>query len=87
MVTKTEMINSWALDYVRVIINYRLPTISIEDTRGIETSIFLQGEDAEAFLKDYETLLDSPEIDQDLTHEIIMAYVARPYIDSFWSLV
>lgn len=87
MVTKIEMIESWALDYVRVIINFRLPTISIEDTRNIEPSIFLQGEDAETFLKECENLSEDLSIGQDIEYETLMAYVARPYIDSFWSLV
>lgn len=65
---------------VHVVSNYG--TVSITDDDNIQDEIFLQGDDASAFISQRELLWNET---WDLTRGDIELYLAEPYVENFWN--
>lgn len=57
-------------------------TVCISDTTGIHEDIFMQGEDAEAFIAERDRLYEET---GDLCEDVIELHLARPYVETIWN--
>jgi hypothetical protein len=65
---------------VDIVSNYG--TVTITDTTGENESIFLQGDDADAFISEVEQLWNET---GDMDRDTIACALAKPYIECIWN--
>ena len=65
---------------VEILSNYG--TVTITDTTGQNDDIFMQGDDADAFISEVEQLWNET---GDMDRDTIACALVKPYIDSLWN--
>jgi hypothetical protein len=82
-VTLEEIINTDAA-YCRdvtVTICRKLPSVTIKDGTGEQEDIYMQGDDADQFLAEFDEIVD---LAPDVLFADALKYLAKPYVDCLW---
>ncbi|MCL2874734.1 MAG: hypothetical protein FWF12_00270 [Betaproteobacteria bacterium] len=59
----------------------RLPTVTITDDAGEREDIFMQGNDAESFISEFDRLVNRA---PDMLFEDALKHLAKPYVECIW---
>ena len=60
----------------------KLPTVTIRDDNGVQEDIFMQGHDADEFIKALDGLIEQA---PDATMDAALKHLAKPYVDCIWN--
>lgn len=60
----------------------KLPTVTIRDDTGAQEDIFMQGNDADEFIKALDGLIEQA---PDATVDAALKHLARPYCECIWN--
>jgi len=84
MPTLSEIIERTALRMATVTVHVEscMGTVCISDDTGKQNDIFMQGDDASAFISEMNRLYDET---GDLTKDTIALYLAEPYAENLWN--
>lgn len=56
--------------------------VTIRDDEGVQEDVFMQGDDAEGFIKAFDGLCEEA---PDITFEDALRHLAKPYVENIWN--
>lgn len=67
---------------VSVTVCRKLPTVTIHDQSGVNEDIFMQGDDADEFIKAFDGLVEEA---PDVLFVDALKHLALPYVECIWN--
>lgn len=67
---------------VSVTVCRKLPTVTIHDQSGVNEDIFMQGDDADEFIKAFDGLIEEA---PDVLFDHALKHLAFPWVESCWN--